>query len=397
MLSPEYLADVATPIIQLWAEVEDDILADVARRIVRTGYASAQSKWEIAKVREMGLLEKEITAKLKKMTGLSERKVKAIIKEACREALVSDDKIYIAAGLKPIPIASSAALQEVILAGARKTNGLMSNFTKTTARTTDRAFENALDLAYLQITSGAFSSDQALRMAINSLAKQGIETIAYPSGGVERLDSAARRAIVTGVNQTAADITLTRAKELESDLVETTSHAGARPSHALWQGKVFSLSGKTKGYGDFYAETGYGTGAGLCGWNCRHSFYPYIEGFSTPSFSRDPARQLGKSNDRVYEESQKQRAYERAIRESKRECVTLDAAMSAAQSDELRASLKEDFAAASVKLKKREAKLAEYLKQTGRTRDKSREYTHGFGASTSAKAVWANRKAAQGK
>lgn len=393
MLSPEYLADVSTPIVQLWAEVEDDILTDVAGRIVRSGFASEYSKWQIAKAREMGLLEKEISSKLKKMTGLSERNVKAIVKEACKEALVSDDKIFIAAGLKPIPLTSSAALQEVILAGARKTNGLMSNFTKTTAKMTNKAFENALDRAYLQITSGAFSQDKALRLVINSLAKQGIETIAYPSGSVEKLDVAARRAIVTGVNQTAAELTLARSEELESDLVETTAHAGARPSHSVWQGRVFSLSGRKRGYGDFYDETGYGTGEGLCGWNCRHSFYPYIEGFSTPSFSNNPASHLGKSNDKVYEESQRQRAYERAIRESKRECVTLDAAMSAAQSDELRASLKEDFTAASVKLKKREAKLVEYLKHTGRTRDKAREYTYGFGASTSSKAVWANRKA----
>ena len=119
------------------------------------------------------------------------------------------------------------------------------------------------------------------------------------------------------------------------ELVETSSHAGARPSHAEWQGKVFCIKGHHKRYGDFYRETGYGTGAGLCGWNCYHSFYPYFEGLSTPSFSHDPSKDAGRSNDEDYERQQKQRYYERKIREAKKECSTLDAAMKAAQSDEL--------------------------------------------------------------
>ena len=92
------------------------------------------------------------------------------------------------------------------------------------------------------------------------------------------MDVAVRRAVLTGVNQTTARMQIARADEMECDLVETTAHMGARPEHMDWQGRIFSRSGKSRKYPDFVKSTGYGTGPGLCGWNCRHSFFPYFEG-----------------------------------------------------------------------------------------------------------------------
>lgn len=394
MLTPKYLGGVAEPMVVLWSQLEDDIISDIAKRLVKSGCASETTSWQIKKAREMGVMQADISKQIQRLTNMSSRKVNKIVREACETSLNNDGAVYIAAGMHPAAFSASPALQEVFLAGVRKTNGLMANFTSTTANTASKAFENSLDRAYMQIMSGAFTPDQAIRRAIDNLAREGMESIAYPSGHIEKLDVAVRRAIVTGTNQTTAELTIARAAELESDLVEVSAHAGARPSHAVWQGRIFSLSGKTKGYGDFYAETGYGTGAGLCGWNCRHSFFPYILGFSTPSFVRDPAREIGKNNDELYEESQRQRAYERAVRESKRECVALDAAVSAAGSDELRASLKIDFQRASVKLKRREATLKEFISTSSQRRDTTREYVNGYDRSVSAKAVWANRRTA---
>jgi hypothetical protein len=182
-------------------------------------------------------------------------------------------------------------------------------------------------------------------------------------------------------------------QDMGTELAEVTSHAGARPTHAVWQGKVYSMSGRSGDYGNFYDETGYGTGEGLCGWNCYHSFYPFYRGLSTRSFVHDPSSDnSGRDNDEMYEESQRQRAYERAIRSSKRECATLDAAMQSAPNEELEASLKEDFQSASVLLKRREAALKDFLHRTGRVREAEREQVADFGRSTSSKAVWANRR-----
>ena len=121
------------------------------------------------------------------------------------------------------------------------------------------------------------------------------------------------------------------ASELGAEYYETTAHAGARPSHSVWQGKVFKIEGTAPGYENFYEATGYGTGAGLCGWNCRHSFYPYWPGVSKPAYTKDDLEDYSRPKYSFagnllteYECMQKQREYERAVREYKRILAAYD-------------------------------------------------------------------------
>lgn len=393
MLTPEYLMQAADPVVEIYSQVEQDILEDIARRVVKTGYFTDTAQWQLKKAKEFGYLQGNVQDILAKATGLSQKEVQKLMTAAGTKSLAFDDAIYKAAGMSPVAVSQSPALMAMLLQGVDTTMALIGNYTKTTAKVSTVAFNSILDRAYIQIISGAFDPTTALKRAIKELATSGIEKIAYPSGATASIETAVRRAVTTGVNQSVAKLQLLRAEEMGCELVETSSHAGARPSHAEWQGKVFCIKGHHKRYGDFYRETGYGTGAGLCGWNCYHSFYPYFEGLSTPSFSHDPSKDAGRSNDEDYERQQKQRYYERKIREAKKECSTLDAAMKAAQSDELHDELYKEFQRASVKLKQREARLREFIDETGRTRLRDREWTGTWNRSTSSKAVWANRKA----
>jgi hypothetical protein len=393
MLKPEYLMQAADPVVEIYSQVELDILADIARRIVKTGYFTDTAQWQLRKAKEFGYLQGDVNGILSKATGLSRKEVQKLMTAAGIKSLASDDAIYKAAGLSPAAIAESPALTAMLLQGTDTTMALIGNYTKTTAKVSTVAFNSILDRAFIQITSGAFDQTTAIKRAIRELATSGIEKIAYPSGATSSIETAVRRAVTTGVNQSVSKLQLLRAEEMGCELVETSSHAGARPSHAEWQGKVFCIKGHHKRYGDFYRETGYGTGEGLCGWNCYHSFYPYFEGLSTPSFSRDPSRDAGRTNGDDYELQQKQRYYERKIREAKKECSTIDAAMNSATNDELKKELYGDFQKASVKLKQREARLSEFIDETGRTRLRDREWTGAWNRSTSSKAVWANRKA----
>lgn len=392
MLTANYLMNVAEPLVDLWSQVESDILADISRRLAKNaGSLTETAKWQMLKIREMGVLQTDISKALARATQLSQKQTYQMVVDACSKALAFDDAIYVKAGYTPLPLAQSAALMDVVMAGVRKTNGLMRNFTNTTAKTATMAFENALDRAYLQVSSGAFSYTEALNRAIKDLADQGIEKIAYPSGHVDRMDVAARRALITGLNQTAAELQLARMDELETDLIETSSHAGARPTHAEWQGQIFSKSGRGK-YENFYDATGYGTGDGLCGWNCYHSFFPYFEGISHQAFERDPSARLGKTNDEVYEESQRQRYYERQIRDARREVSAYAAARDAAADPEARAALDAQFERASAKLKRREGALEDFCDQTGRTKLVDRVYVPTYNRSVSSRATWAAKR-----
>ena len=177
------------------------------------------------------------------------------------------------------------------------------------------------------------------------------------------------------------------AAEMDCDLVEVTSHSGARPSHAEWQGKVYSISGKSKKYPPL-SHTGYGTGDGLKGWNCRHDFYPFFEGISErASFPVDIAE-----NQKEYEAAQRQRAIERSIRSSKRGLAALDSAIQSTDDEQLKAKLQSDFDRKANVLKKQEARLAEHCKASGLLPRPDRTRVVGFGRNVGQKAVQRNKK-----
>lgn len=396
MLRPEYLASAADPVVEIYSKVEQDIAEDIARRIAKNGYLTETAKWQLKKAKEFGYFQNDVNKLLAEASGKSKKEISKIMSQAGAKSLAFDDAIYRAAGLQPLAVSKSPALAALLLQGTDTTLGLIGNFTKTTAQMSTVAFNSILDRAYIQILSGAFDPNTAIKRAIKEIASTGIEKIAYPSGASTSIEAAVRRAVTTGVNQSVAKLALARAEEMGCELVETSSHSGARPSHAEWQGRVFCLKGHHKTYGDFYAETGYGTGEGLCGWNCYHSFYPFFEGLSTRSFSPDPSADAGRNNDEDYELQQKQRYYERQVRNAKKECSTINAGMEAAENNGLKDELYKEFQRASIKLKNREAALQRFIDETGRTRLNEREWTGGWNRSVSGKAVWANRKALKG-
>lgn len=367
MLKPKYIESLPDNLIGLYSELEQDILADMARRISTYDYYIPAAQWQRNKLVELGNFEDWIIKSLASRTGRTQEEIKALMEEAGMKAIKFDDSIYKAAGLDVPPLSASPAMLDVLNAGIKKTNGLFENLTSTTANTATKQFENALDRAYMQITSGAFDKETSVRYAIKDLARQGVGSVTYPSGKIDSIDVAVRRAVVTGVNQTALKLQEARADQMGSDLVETTAHEGARPSHAEWQGKIFSRSGKSDKYPDLKESTGYGTGAGLGGWNCRHSFYPYFEGISERAYTNSElkaynAKNITYNGQKIteYEASQEQRGIERKIRRWKREKKAMEAA--GLPIDE-----------ASAKVSHWQAVQRDFVEQTGLKRQYGRE------------------------
>ena len=384
MLTPDYLQRLPDSVVELYAQAEADILADMARRINGFDLFIPSAQYQMERLEEMGALRRDIISKLSGLTDKSRKEIAAIMQEAGVETLSADEKIYQAAGLVG-KSELSPAVQEVLNAGLQKTGGLFRNLTKTTANTATQQFENALDRAYLQVTSGAFDPNTAVRSAIKSLAQQGVGAITYPSGHVDTLEVAVRRALVTGVNQTCLQMQEARADELGCDLVETTAHSGARPSHAEWQGQVFSRSGKSRKYPDFVQVTGYGTGEGLGGWNCSHSFYPFFEGlprtYSDKLLDSYKAKNYEYNGKRMteYEALQTQRGIERKLRRWKRENIAMKAAG-------------QDTTESAVKIAQWQAVQKDFLAQTGLKRQRDREQIAGWSRKAAAQASGDVRK-----
>ena len=381
MLPPGYLETLPDAVIELIQEMEDAVLSKMAVRITKYGWTS-QDQWEADRLEAVGVMRSDIARILSKYTGQTEQAIQRAMADAGREAINQDKQYYAAAGVWSDDAIDRAAINNVINAGLKRTNQTFRNLTGTLAAETAKEFTRAMDSAWLAAVTGTIDPQTAGRRAIKELCAKGIQVISYPSRHRDHVEVAVRRALVTGINQAAMAVQDELLDELDCDLVETTAHAGARPEHALWQGKVFSRYGKTPGYPTLAAGTGYGTGAGLGGWNCRHSYHPFFPGYESAysddilkEYQRKTCTYNGKALTE-YEASQQQRYFERGIRRWKREYTAMDAAGL-------------DTTQAAVKLKQWREKEADFLRQTGRRRDSSRSQIGVFGRSEAGKASWA--------
>jgi len=367
MLTPDFLDALPGPILELYREFEDSVIEDIARRIARLGKITGSSAWQAQRLSESGALYDDILARLAGLTGKSELELRRTFQRAGVKAMRFDDDIYRAAGLNPLPLNLSPAMVEVLAAGLRKTGGIMRNLTQTTPISGQRAFEQAADLAYMQISSGAFDYNTAIKAAVRRTAENGLTVINYASGRRDQHDVAMRRTVLTGVNQTVGELQERRAGEMGQDLVQTSAHIGARPEHEIWQGRIFSRSGTHPKYPDFVAETGYGTATGLNGINCRHSWFPFFEGISQNAYDQATldsyASKTVTFRDRklsYYEATQEQRSIERRIRHWKRQAGALEAAG-------------QDASFELAKVKSWQARMRNFVNETGLDRQRVRE------------------------
>ena len=389
MLPPDYLEHIADDILNLYTQLDQSIVRDIVRRLIKTGRVTDTAAWQIQKAQESGLLYTEVVSEVSRITGASENSVKALFEDAGVASIEYDSQIYEAAGLSPPPLPMSPTAYQVLNAGITKTNGYLTNLTMTTANQAQQAYIKAATLAEMQVESGAFSYNAAIKNAVHQAAKEGA-WVQYPTGHRDRIDVAVRRAVLTGVGQTTGEISLSYAQDMGCDLMEITAHAGARPEHAVWQGKIVSLSGR-RGYLSL-SDIGYGTGPGFKGWNCRHDWFPFFEGLSSSAYPREKLeefenRTVSYNGQKIpyYDATQMQRAMERRIRATKRDLAGFDEAMKNGL------DMRGEFNTASVKLKRQEAALKDFLNQTGLMKDSARTQALGFGRSQAQKAVWANK------
>ena len=336
-----YADEMAETVVELWGEIEEDLIRQIAKHVKRAldygeslHYTGEFRAWQL---KEANLLNDHAVALISKATGKSEKAVRQCIEASGMQVVKGDEKIYRQAldsgqlTMEPLPLDQSPRLQTAINACVANAEFGLSNLTntrmdyagngwETLTHASNRAYYDATNAGFLAMRTGTKSLDQAVYSSCRSLINNGIQTVHWESGHQDSIDVAVRRNIRTAIAQTSGKMTLARMEDYQSDLVETSSHFGARPEHAQWQGKIFSLSG-SNGYENFYEATDYGDMLGLCGINCRHRFFPYFPG-TTPSF--EPYDE--DKNREQYEKTQQQRAYERNIRKAKRELAVAEGA-----------------------------------------------------------------------
>ena len=399
-LTPEQLQEIPVRLEKLTRAFEETVLEDISHRIVKAGTVTDTAEWQLIRLKEMGYANDFLEKAIAEYAEKSAEEISRLFFDA---AQVSDEfyaEVYAKAGKPFTPLADNALGQQLIEAGIKQTENELKNFTRSMGfrmrdpdgtvsfKPAAKAYQDALDLAQMQVLTGVFDYGTAIRRTVSTLAESGLRFVDYETGHVNHADVAVRRAVLTGVSQLSGKISEQNAAELDTDLVEVTAHAGARPDHAEWQGRWYSLSGKSKKYPSLVEVTGYGTGAGLKGWNCRHDFYPVLERISVPAYTEEELKNIdpppieydGKTYT-YYECTQRQRRIETAIRKTKREIISAKASSDG-----------EMFTAKSVLLRRQREEYEKFSSAAGLLTQKERTRVYGFDRSTAGKASWTARK-----
>ena len=396
MLTPEELATIAETMQPHLDELNMWISQDMIRRFMaRMGRGekdllSGTDQWQAQVYKEAGGLYEDLQKELHKFTGKSEEEIKAIFEDAGIRAWNADDIFYVAQGFESVPLLSSERMLNILADCYQRTNNEVYNFTRTTANETQRRFIKLLDSTHMKVMSGAQSYTTAVKEAVNELASTQTEVV-YPSGHKDTIETAVLRAVRTGVAQASGNMTLQGMEERDWDLIRVSAHLGARygdggenpGNHYWWQGKLYSRTGRDKCYPDFITSTGYGSGEGLCGWNCRHSYGP-----GDPE--HNPYKEYdAEENKKAYDLSQKQRKIERTIRADKLKVKGLREAIDCAEDKTLKEELSEDYEKASARLSMHNAEYNHFCENNGLKRYDDRLSIAKWNRSEAMKAVHA--------
>lgn len=366
MLKPAYLQRIAEGTEEIAADLHSYILRKIVERMmIRIGRGdeylfTSADRWQIEIMQDSGALMEEIIPEIAKRTKLQQKEIKEAMEEAGIKAVEADDKIYEAAGLSPLPLMESPELIRLMQRNYEATLGEWRNYTRTTADAAQRLFINSCDTAYHKVTSGAVSYTQAVREAVDEVVSGGVY-VNYTdeeTGRVHKdtIETATARAVRTGVGQATGAISLERMKEMEWDIILVSAHLGARTgdggenpgNHMWWQGKFYSRSGRDKRFPPF-SVTGYGSGEGLCGWNCRHSFGSG-DGENNPYTDIET-----EESERIEKLEQRQRMLERRIRKTKRIVSGMQTAVEACKDPQAKAALQMELDRKSYLLQRQNA------------------------------------------
>jgi len=394
MLTPEEMAAYPDNIDEMYQELDEFIIKDYARRVAKAGRVTDTAEWIAQRGEAIGLSEEEIQRETARILEMSEEEVEEIFEDAALTSAENDAERFASAGITAGRASSYAAVVRFLDAATKQTGGELKNITGTMGVAVDNEgedltdfYQRTLDYVQLQVSSGVTDYNTAIRNAVKKLAAKGIQFIDYESGKRMNIASAARMCTLTGICQMARQMNEAVCDDLGFDIVETTAHPGARPSHMVWQGRLFSRSGRSKQYPPLEQSTGLGTAGGLCGVNCRHSYYGVPEGATRTwtdeelaNIDPPPFTYEGKEYT-YYEANQRMRYMERQMRKTKREAVGYEAA-----------GLDDDFTAASIKLNRQRQEYKKFAKTAGIRPKYERTQELGYDRSVSSKAVWRNRK-----
>lgn len=336
-MTPDQKGSLPLQVEKLFYEMQDRIFSDIVRRIKKTGEITSTADYQINKLLILGNSTEIIEQEIKRLTGKADPEMWELYDKVSNWEYVRYEDAYQQINGNFTPLEENEQVQQWSQAVISQTNNEIQNITQSLGMTVDMGggkkaftplsqyYQTYLDRACMDIVTGAFDYNTVLRRVVKELSASGLRTIDYASGYSNRAPVAARRAIMTGVSQLSAQINEMVARDLGTDTYEVTWHAGHRPSH-WWGGNIYTME-------ELRSICHLGEGDGLCGWNCRHSYYAFVSGYSVRTYSPEQLRELEAQEQEVrrwngkqynaYEATQKQRQMETTMRAQRENIVLL--------------------------------------------------------------------------
>ena len=324
----DYKEKIASKIAARYIGLEERILQDIARRIKKTGEITSTADWQINRLRILGYSSEDIEREIKKTLDASYPEMFELYDKVIDWEYVRNKDIYEQINAEFILFEKNEQLKQITDAIIRQSLEDLENVTKSLGFYLDyngkkvltplsQVYSNYLDNACFDIVTGAFDYGSVLRRVVTQLTNSGLRKIEYGSGYASRVEVAARRAVMTGVANLTGEIADYNAKKLGTEYFEVEWHAGARPTHAVWQGRVWTKE-------QLYSVCGLGTVTGLLGANCYHAYYPFFPGISRRNWSDEWLEEQNRKESKpkefrgkeytLYEAKQRQRQMETAMR-----------------------------------------------------------------------------------
>lgn len=405
MLRPDYFYGKTDKLVEMYQDLENWIISDIATRLIKSGELSGTSDRELWKLQQMGLHNTEIVKRISEMSGKSRNEVRRLLRDSVMTSFSDDKEVLTQISASDIisPLKNNMAIL-AMNAELIKTSGELDNLTKTTINQTQKDLLNMLNEVDYRVASGMQSYSSAVCEVLDRYAESGV-MVEYPTGTKRSLEAAVRCCIVTSMNQTAAQVTNVYIAQNKIEYVLVSAHPGARydkkdptgiSSHDHWQGKAYKIIGSEPGFPNLLESTGYtidpetGKGTvvnllGLHGYNCRHSHGPWRKGMVNKYLDENGNVNINADeSQKLYDLQQKQRFLEREIRKTKREIMTKKQELDMIAETDVKEILQPQYDKLAYKLRMQNKRIQSFCKNNDLQLQGDRTKVSGFNRKQSA-------------
>lgn len=327
-MTPEQKGSLPLRLEKLFYELQDRVFTDIVRRIKKTGEITSTADYQINKLLILGNSTEFVESEIKRLISLTAPEIWELYDKVANWEYVRYAEAYEQINGHFTPLEENEQIQQWSQAIINQTQNEIKNITQSLGMSVDigggkmaftplaEYYQKYLDRACMDIVTGSFDYNTVLRRVVKEMTSSGIRSVDYASGWNNRVPVAVRRAVMTGVSQLSAQINEMIAKDLKTEEYETTWHSGHRPSH-WWGGRVYT-------YQELQTVCHLGEGDGLCGWNCRHSYFAFVSGISVRTYTNEQLTELENQEQEIktyqgkeynkYQASQMQRKLETKMR-----------------------------------------------------------------------------------